>query len=376
MRITKFFTLLCAAATLFAACEPVDDNTNNPGGNTDKPGTGDQPTVTEITLTADKYVAVIGEVVSFTVTDSTGNNLTADSKVFNKATYTEVTNPFIPTEDGSLEFYAVYGTTISKTIKVDVVPGVPELPADSDPSNTSFNHRILLVDHTGTKCGWCPTMMKELRVVEADENYHNKFYEAMSHTYNSDDPSWSRSAEVVTSHYGSLVAGYPSLTFNFYYPRTADRSASDIMAQIDALWKAEGADAGITAAATGGNTQVVVKTGVKANVTGDYRVTAWLLEDGIYAPQAGTSDESYYTHNNSIRYIASSNPITGFDLGTIEAGQSAEYTMTLEISSSKWNKDNLKVLVIVSGLNDSNRYDVVNLAICPVNGSVEYDYMK
>ena len=61
---------------------------------------------------------------------------------------------------------------------------------------------------------------------------------------------------------------------------------------------------------------------------------------------------------------------------TLEAGQTAEYTMSLEISSSKWNKDNLKVLVIVTGLNDSNRYEVVNLAMCPANGSVGYDYMK
>lgn len=363
MKITKFFTLLCAVATLFAACEP--DN-----GNEIITPTGD------VNLAADKYVATIGEAVTFTVTDSTGANVTAAAKVFNKATYTEVSNPYTFEEDGAFEFYAVAGSSITPTIKIDVVPGIPELPADSDPSNTSFNHRILLVDHTGTKCGWCPTMMKELREVEADENYHNKFYEAMSHTYNSDDPSWSRSAEVVTSHYGSLVAGYPSLTFNFYYPRTADRSASDIKAQIDALWKADGADAGITAAATGGNTQVVVKAGVKAKVAGEYRVTAWLLEDGIYAPQAGTSDESYYTHNNSIRYIAASNPITGFDLGTLEAGQTAEYIMSLEISSSKWNKDNLKVLVIVTGLNDSNRYEVVNLAMCPANGSVGYDYMK
>lgn len=363
MKITKFFALLCAAATLFVACDPEN-------GNEVVTPTGD------VTLKADKSVVAIGEAITFTVIDSTGADVTTAAKVFNKANYSEVTNPYTPTEDGAFEFYAVAGSSITPTTRVDVVPGIPELPADSDPSNTAFNHRVLLVDHTGTKCGYCPQMMAALREVAADDNYHNKFYEAMSHTYNSDDPSWSRSAEVVTAHYGSLVSGYPALTFNFYYPRSADRSASDIKAQIDALWSAEGADAGIAAAAIGGNTQVAVKTAVKAKVAGEYRVTAWLLEDKIYAQQAGTSDTSYYTHNNSIRYIASSNPISGFDLGALEAGQTAEHIMSLEIQSAKWSKDNLKVLVIVTALNSSGRYEVVNLAMCPANGSVTYDYMK
>ena len=70
MKITKFFTLLCAVATLFAACEPDS-------GNEIITPTGD------VTLAADKYVATIGEAVTFTVTDSTGANVTAAAKVFN-----------------------------------------------------------------------------------------------------------------------------------------------------------------------------------------------------------------------------------------------------------------------------------------------------
>ena len=359
MKLTRFFALLCTVATLgFVGCEG-----------------GTQPTG-GATLSVDKEVVIVGEAVNFKVTDDNGKDVTSSSKIYDKTNgYKEVSNPYTATADGIIEFYAVYGAAITKSIKVSFVPAIPVLPTDEEPANTAFNHRVLLVDHTGTKCGYCPLMMAALREVSNDQNYHSRFYEAMSHTYNSDDPSWSRSAAVVTNHYGSLITGYPSLTFNFYYPRTGDRSASDIKSHIDALWKAEGADVGIAAAATGGNTMVVVKAEVKAKVTGDYRITAWLLEDKIYAQQAGTTDESYYTHNNSIRYIASSDPISGFDLGTIEAGKTASYEMTLEIQSTKWVAENLKVLLIATASNGKN-FDVANLAMCPVNGEVKYDYKK
>ncbi|MBR3826819.1 MAG: Omp28-related outer membrane protein [Alistipes sp.] len=362
MKITKFLALICAMATLFVGCEGNGGDENSATGNA--------------VLTADKDVAVMGEPITFTVT-SEGADVTAEAKIYNKATYKEVSNPFVSDVDGKYEFYAVYGTSITKSIEISVVPSIPVLPEDEEPTNTTFNHRILLVDHTGTKCGYCPQMMAALRKVAADDNYHDKFYEAMAHTYNSDDPSWSRSAEVVTSHYGSLINGYPSLTFNFYHPIPGERNDKSIKLQIDALWKADGADAGVMAAATGGNTMVAVKAQVKAKVAGDYRVTAWLLEDNIYAQQAGTTDESYYTHNNSIRHIAISNPITGFDLGTIEAGATAEKEMALEIQSLKWANENLKVMVIATVYNSSTKnYDVANIAICPINGSVKYDYKK
>ena len=84
-------------------------------------------------------------------------------------------------------------------------------------------------------------------------------------------------------------------------------------------------------------------------------------------------------HNNAIRQAATLNPISGFDLGTIEAGKCATQAMNLAItgaSSNKWNRDNLKVMVIASAKNSAGKFEVVNVVICPVNGSVTYDYKK
>ena len=119
---------------------------------------------------------------------------------------------------------------------------------------------------------------------------------------------------------------------------------------------------------------VVVNAQVKAAVAGEYSVTAWLLEDGIYAKQTNAKEEWMNTHNNAIRHIAKSEPISGYELGTIEAGKTVEQVLSLEIQSSDWNRDNLKVMVIVSKKSNNGKYDVANVAMCNVNDSVTYDY--
>ena len=48
--------------------------------------------------------------------------------------------------------------------------------------------------------------------------------------------------------------------------------------------------------------------------------------------------------------------------------------MSLEILGTKWNRDNFKVMVIASAKNSKGVFEVVNVAICPVGGSVAYDY--
>lgn len=371
MKITKFFALLCAAATLsVVGCE-----TNNGTDEPDNSG-GNKPGKETIELDAKRTVTT-GEEVVFTVKTASGEDVTAESKIHLKADGSVVENPFVSEVDGKFEFYATYGTKISKVITVSVVPEIPTLPEDDQPENLAFNHHVLLVDHTGTDCGFCPNMMAAINEVAAMPGYHEKFYEAMAHTYNTDDPAYSHAAEIVKSHYRSLINGYPTTTFNFYHPTPASYYADDVKSQIDALWKADGADAGVAASVTGGNTMVVVSASVKAKVAGDYCITAWLLEDGIYAVQNGTKDERYYTHNNAVRSLASTDRIYGFSLGTIEAGQSKSYEMTMDINTNAgWKPENLKVLVIASALNKSKRYEVVNMTVCPVNQSVNYDYKK
>ena len=360
MKLAKFFALALAALAFVGCGEPTPD------------GPDVKPTGYAV-LVANNNSVEVNTPIEFTVTAADGTDLTADAVIYDKSNdYAVVENPFTPAMDGDYEFYAVVGDIITNTVKVSVVPTIPALPEDSEPTNTVFNHRILLVDHTGNTCGYCPHMMKALKTVSETGDYHSKYYEAMAHTYSNGDPAFSGAASMVSNHHG--VSNYPTLTYNFYHTTQSSYNDAHIMGQIDALWKAEGADAGIAAAATLASKSVVVNTEVKAAVANDYRITAWLLEDGIYAKQTNATEEWMNTHDNAIRQRVSSDDISGVDLGTLAVGETKSTALTLNIIGNKWNRDNLKVMVIVSAKNAKGQFEVANVAICPMNDVVTYDY--
>lgn len=356
MKFTKFFALVAATVAMFAACTPGGDVTT---------ATGD------ITLSAETVVEV-NTPIHFVVKDSSGANVTNGATIYDKShDFAQVENPFTPTVDGDYTFYAVVGDAISKDFKVTVTPEVPALPEDTDAANTSFKHRILLVDHTGNTCGYCPQMMKALKEIEESGDFDGKYYEAMSHSYANTDPAFSGAAASISSHYG--LQGYPTLTYNFYHPTSSSYNAEHIKGQINALWK-ESADAGIAASTNMAAKSVVVNAEVKAAVDGEYSITAWLLEDGIYAKQTNATAEWMNTHNNAIRQAATTLPLTGYELGALKAGETAEQILNLTIARDTWNRDNMKVMLIVSKKGDNKKFDVANVVICPINDSVTYDY--
>lgn len=358
MRFTKFIAFIAAAATLMVGCGGDGEEGKKPTGGA--------------TLKADVQSVEVNNPITFTVTAEDGTDITAEATIFDKThNFAEVSNPFTPTEDGKYEFYAVAGNAITETIEVVVLPTIPALPADTNEASTEFKHRILLVDHTGNTCGYCPKMMLALKEVSETGDYHSKYYEAMSHSYASSDPATSASANAISSYFG--ITNYPTLTYNFAYSTSSSYNAEHIKSQIDAQWK-ESADAGIAASASLATNSVVVNAEVKAAVENEYRINAWLLEDGIVANQTNGTEEWMNTHNNAIRQAVKTNPISGMELGTIKAGEKASLAMSLEITSSKWVRDNLKVMVIASAKNANGKFEVVNVAICPVDGSVTYDY--
>lgn len=353
MKLTKFFAILAAAA-MFVGCTPEEETNSS-----------------DIKLSA-KSVVEVNTPIEFIVTNSKGEDISATATIFDKThDFVVVENPFTPTEDGDYTFYAVAGDLISNDVTVVVTPTVPALPEDSDANNTSFVHHILLVDHTGTTCGWCPQMMEALKEVEETEGYHEKYYEAMSHSYDTSDPAYSGSAASISSHY--RPTGYPTLTYNFYHSKSSSFNAAEIMQQIDALWK-KNADAGIAVATSLATSSVVVNSEIKAAVEGEYSATAWLLEDGIYEKQTNGKEDWMNTHNNAIRQAATTTPISGYELGTLAAGETAEQIFNLKITRDAWNRDNMKVMVIVSKKNSNGNFDVANVVVCGINTTLTYNY--
>ncbi|MBO5672427.1 MAG: Omp28-related outer membrane protein [Alistipes sp.] len=371
MKITKFFSLMLAAALVAVGCESTPS---------DKP---DVPSTTgAITLEAPASIE-LGQPINFTVMQE-GQDVTAAATIYETAGFTAVENPYTPTTTGTFSFYATKGKESSEIISVTVMASVPTLPEDEFPESTKFNHRVLLIDHTGLNCGNCPRVMDGLEAL-AKTDAHMHYNEACVHgggyAPSSSDKAYSDAAKIVDQFY--RPSGYPNIQFNFRAGAGdigyVDNFVKNNTAIINSLVKAEGADAGIAVAANGDQTAVYVSIAVKAAVEQEYRLTAWLLENDIYNPgQSGATKDSHKLHQHALRNIAgaySRNDISGDSIGVIAAGQVKEHSFELPIISNKWVVSNMEVLVIVSAPNKNGQFEVVNTAVCPINSTIGYEYL-
>ena len=379
MKFTKFFALLGAAALAFAACDPVDNGGTNNGNNNGSNDGGKLPTPTgNITLSADKTSIEVGEVVTFTVVDAENQDVTSQANIYDNDLNLVKDAKFTATTTGSFEFFATLGKENSNYIKVTVMAEVPVLPENPEPENLAFNHRAVLVDHTGVNCGFCPDMIDKLNALHKT-SWGTHYNEVTCHAgdYASGDPANSAAANTLNQYYGNKIAGYPSLVLNFN-GRYIYRDTNDMAAALQSYIKLEGADAGIAVSVTGDSNGVYFASEVKAAVTAEYRATAWLLESDIYSPnQSGATKPEHKIYDYAIRngLNITRTDLSGEDLGTIEAGKSVVYSGTLGVTSKKWIVENCGVLVIVSAKDNNGRWEVVNSLYCPVNESKPFEFI-
>lgn len=369
MKIWNFSAAL-AALLAAASCNGLVDDTDDTG----HVASGDITLVSSASVIqangedeARFEVFYKGEPVTEGVTIYDGNNNVVDLPSMT----------FTTTQSGSYSFWAAYGTAFSETVTVTAIDfPVPVLPDDPAPDNQSFARRVLLTQFTGTGCGYCPGMITVLRTVLAEEEYSSKVILAAAHTYNSDDPAYLSSAQL---NYAMGISNYPSVVADMNLLYTNYNSQLGLKNTIDDSYERTEALAGISASASVEDGTLVVLTSVKAAATAEFRIGAWLLEDGIYGRQSNQNSASwtgdYNTHDNCIRLAdskMSNSNYTGHPLGTIEAGETAEYAFVMTLDQS-WVVDNLHLVIFVT-TPEGKAWLVNNAVACPVDGTVEYQY--
>ena len=381
MKFTKFFAMLSCVAMAFAACEPVDDG-KTPGDNpSDNPG--DNTTTGELTLTADKTAIELGESVTFTVTQE-GTDVTKDVTLYD-ADLNKLSNPYTPTVSGAINVTATKGKYTSNTVTVTIMAQMPQVPADPQPSNLAFNHRAVVIDHTGVNCGYCPGMTDKLLALAKTE-WHQHYNEVTCHAGGmaTGDPGNSAAATALNQMQSSYIEGYPNICINFHTATVGNYGQSTFLNYMaDALGayiKTDGADVGIAMAVEGDATNIYCAAQVKAKASKEYKVVAWLLESNIYSPnQEGATKDYHKIYNYALRNISgeySRNNVAGESIGVLESGQTYDCAFTLPMVSTKWNWENMGVLVIVSAKDANNRWEVVNSAYCPVKESKAFEYVE
>ena len=369
MKIFRIFASLAFAAGLLCACDkPVEEVVPLIEGEISLASDADQ-------LRSDGVDAVTFNV---TVTDGQGkvHDVTDHAEIY--LSYEKkplAANVFTTQKEGEYVFYAVYGLKVSQDIVITAINDVPELPVDPQESNVSFKHRMLLVQHTGATCSNCPRMMESLRTLSQDEAYNGLYHHVASHSYNGGeaDAAYSEAARDLSMAY-NLTGLYPMLTFNLT-STAVGTDLNEIKTQIDAL-KKDKADVGIAAAASLSGNDILVNVEIKAAKANNYRVAAWLLEDGIYSLQSGMSESWHNTHDNALRYAAGKSSqlsFAGDKLGEVAAGEKAGKVFVLPLEDA-WVAENCEVLILVTAADANGNYDVVNCALCQVGETVTYEY--
>ena len=275
-------------------------------------------------------------------------------------------------QTGSFSFYVTYNITEStKNAPISVQvnnDAIPDRAEDPNPTSTSFKRRALVMQYTGTACGYCPYMIRPLETLAADANYKDKFSWIAIHTFTSDDiakPSNSADYEKLR------VQGYPTVLVDYSQVSFAHNDAVNLGVLKKAIDNsmANPASAGISATMTfdENNRVVTARVSVKAKDAKVYRVSMWLIEDNIRQKQNGDPNIEY--HDNAVRYVArgtdGSADYYGYPLNegnAMNPGQICDYVFSINISDQSIKPANCQLALFVT-TSTGNSYTVVNSAV-------------
>lgn len=401
--IFKYASLLMAAVMLFSCQGTIDPSQDGPGDGPDPVDPTPTPENLTLKLMSDRNllqanvdvatltVTLGDEVITEDVTIYDGDFKVVDLKDFK----------FVAPAAGDYVFWASYGTYNSEEISIRAIDvPIPETPADSKPESTSFKARVLMTEFTTTGCAYCPNMKTLLHNALEDASVANKVVLTACHSgliNGKPDPAFVKT----TLDDFCNVSGFPNVNFDMYYSfGNYNVGTSEMRGIIDDMYSAkEDVAAGIAVNSSVDGEKLLFKVTLKAAADGEYRVGAFLLEDGIYGVQSGGSAQDWMnTHDGVIRYIDSrygKDQYFGHSVGKVEKGRTADYVFDWDLDviwsegalkgeqygNYYWDEfvmDNLHLVVFVStlGVDDKGNqfYYVNNVIDCPVNGMTPYEY--
>lgn len=337
----------------------------------------------KLTITVDKTIvqANSDDYVLVTVTGKDGvitDGLVYIDKKTNKS-LAIVDGKFRPEKAGEYVFMASDGiSSFSDYVTVLAIDyPVPAVPEDDEADKHAFNKKAMIVQFTSTGCVGCPGMKTVLKDLSVDESYSYKYVLASSHhdMDGVDDPATYHGNDMFASKLMNNNVSYPTLILDYMYTYQDYTKPEILKSTIDKLYGNGLSAAGIAVNSQGSSVAVVARVLVKvgAEADGQWRVGAFLLQDGIIANQKNAPDDSieWKTHNNCIRAM-DCNPnavYCGHSLGRMPVGGTKDYTFVFSDLESNVVVDDCKLMIFVTCNNV-----VQNACIVPIGENVDFDY--
>ena len=285
------------------------------------------------------------------------------------------TGRYSATEPGELSFWVSYGTENTYKTPTTITAinfEIPERVEDPQPDSNNFSRKVLALKFTGTNCGYCPYMTNLVYNLTHDETfgeyYDNILVQADCHSYNPTDPAYLVSPRL---EQGFPLSGYPTMVIDMMYSFSNYNNFDLLKSTIDNSYGDGVADAAISVNSKVVGSQVVAHVAVKVSETNQYRVGAFLMENGISGRQTNNlkpneviEEIDYNTHNHAIRVAdcqTSRNDFSfrGLELGTLTAGSVADKVFTIKIDDS-WVRENCYLVFFVTAKTGSS-FPVVNV---------------
>jgi thiol-disulfide isomerase/thioredoxin len=230
-----------------------------------------------------------------------------------------------------------------------------------------FNRHVAVFEFTGAWCSYCPSGYRFLQtIIELYYSTETVHILAFHDSTGGNDPMGIPLTNTMYNHFS--LGGYPAFVVDM---RDASTEKSDLETMLSRSFKEHPANCGIRLSSTCSGGKGKVTAEVAASASDTYRIALYLLEDGIVAKQVDNGLEKVeYVHNHVVRTMLSS-LYEGDRIGALAAGESKsmQYDFTID---GEWKQEKCSICAVAI---DGNGY-VNNVALCPVNGTTEFDYQK
>ena len=251
---------------------------------------------------------------------------------------------------------------------------------------STFTKKVLIEEFTGAWCGYCPD---GAHIVESIINDNNGKVVGVS--LHDGDAMEVAHTNILENTYQNT--GYPSGMVDRVSVNgntCINRGYWEYVAS-DQLTKTAVCGLAIISEVNGQNATVEVHAGFNSTLNGDdYRLTVYLIEDGVTGTGYGYDQRNYYNtdpespfynlgdpiegyeHNHTLRAILSES--LGDAIMVSEMASGGEHIETYTVDLSSYNKNNLSIVAFVTKIGSTiAEHEIMNVQKCDIDGFQDWD---
>ena len=269
-----------------------------------------------------------------------------------------------------------------------VFGGCEDEPDDFEVSKvpSTFTKKVLIEEFTGAWCGYCPDGAYRVKNLINDND--GKVVGVSLHSGDAMEVAHTNYLETTYQNTGFpsgmvdrvSIDGFTSLNRGYW-----EYVANDQLLETAVCGLA------IISEVNGQNATVEVHAGFNSTLNGDdYRLTVYLIEDGVTGTGYGYDQRNYYNTDPESPFYNLGDPIEGYEhnhtlravlsesLGDAimvsEMVSGGEHIETYTVDLSSYNKNNLSIVAFVTYIGSTiAEHEIMNVQKCGIDGFQDWD---